>query len=88
MYRINRKIIITGYIPKEHLFCLYRYAMTGLFLSSYEGFGLPILEMLLIKVITVMSDNTSIKESSGSIGYFIKTHSIDEMFERIVYIRT
>ncbi len=83
---LKEDIIMTGYIPKEHLFCLYRYAMAGLFLSSYEGFGLPILEMLLMKVITVMSDNSSIREASGGIGYFIKTHSIDEIFERVTYI--
>ena len=83
---LKEDIILTGYIPKEHLFCLYRYAMAGLFLSSYEGFGLPILEMLLMKVVVVMSDNTAIRETSGGIGYFIKTHSIDEIFERIAYI--
>ena len=33
-----------------------------------------------------MSDNTTIKEASGGIGYLIKTYNIEEIFEYIVYI--
>ncbi|MBU4349108.1 hypothetical protein KJ830_08330 [bacterium] len=39
-----------------------------------------------MKVVVVMADDTSIREAVGGIGYFIKVHDIDGLFECIVYI--
>jgi len=83
---LEENILMTGYISEDELDYLYRYASIGLFLSSYEGFGLPLLEMLLRDIPVIASDTSSIKEASGNIAYYVKVHDIEGIFNYIQYI--
>ena len=83
---LGKNILITGHVLESELDYLYRYASVGLFLSSYEGFGLPLLEMLLRGIPVIASDTSSIKEASGNIAYYVKVHDIDGVFNYIQHI--
>jgi len=83
---LEGNILLTGYISEDELDYLYKYASIGLFLSSYEGFGLPLLEMFLRGIPVIANDVSSIKEASGNIAYYIKCHDIDGVFNYIQHI--
>ncbi len=63
---LQKEIIFTGFIPQEHLPIFYRNALIFVYLSFYEGFGLPVLEAMLNKVPVIASNTSSISEITGN----------------------
>lgn len=62
---LNRNIIFTGYVTDDELFWLYKNCLINIYLSHYEGFGMPILEALSAKTYSVVSDIEPFKELFG-----------------------
>jgi glycosyltransferase involved in cell wall biosynthesis len=58
-------IHLTGYVPDQTLEALYTEALAVAYLSTYEGFGLPVAEALATGAIVVASNTTSIPEVAG-----------------------
>ena len=58
-------VVLTGYVPDPVLEALYNEAAAVAYLSTYEGFGLPVAEALAVGAIVVASDATSIPEVAG-----------------------
>ena len=67
----NRKIIVLNNISDKELTVLYTHAQCSIVLSSYEGFGLPILESLACKTQVICARNSSLVEAGGEIVDFI-----------------
>jgi glycosyltransferase involved in cell wall biosynthesis len=61
----NGRIKYVGHIPHADKFPLIKYARCFLFISKYEGFGLPPLEAMDIGTPVVASDIPSISEVAG-----------------------
>lgn len=61
----RNRIILTGYLPDEDLAPLYSGALSFLYLSLYEGFGLPPLEAMQCGTAVITSNNSSIPEIVG-----------------------
>lgn len=53
---LSRSVRLTGWIPREELYDLYRHAAAFIYPSLFEGFGLPVLEALAAGVPTACSD--------------------------------
>lgn len=68
MNHIREKIIFTGYVDDEDLILLYNGAVAFIYLSRYEGFGLPPLEAMSCGVPVIVSDNSSLPEVVGDAG--------------------
>ncbi len=64
-FGLEDRVVITGHVDEEQLAGLYRDATIFLFLSRYEGFGLPPLEAMARGVPVVASDRTSMPEVLG-----------------------
>lgn len=65
------RIVLPGFISEDELDELIRNATALLYLSLYEGFGLPVLEAIERGVPVIASDRTSIPEVlEGAIGCF------------------
>lgn len=58
-------IELTGYVSDEDLVALYQYAQLFVFPSRHEGFGLPALEAMSLKVPTIGANRTSLIEVIG-----------------------
>ena len=56
------RIISTGYIPKDDLTALYSGCRVFIYVSLYEGFGLPILEAMACGAPVITSNNSSMAE--------------------------
>jgi len=62
---------ITGWIPREQLYDLYRGALGFIYPSTFEGFGLPVLEAMAAGVPVACSDIPPLREIAGStVHYF------------------
>lgn len=58
-------MVFTGFIPETELPKLYRSAKALIFVSFYEGFGLPVIEAMASGVPVVTSNTSSLGEISG-----------------------
>ncbi|HXH99789.1 MAG TPA: glycosyltransferase family 1 protein [Sphingobacteriaceae bacterium] len=74
---IRRKVIITGYITEEEKACLYKNSKAFLFLSHYEGFGIPVLEAMQFNIPVIASNRSSIPEVVGNGGQLIDPEDIE-----------
>lgn len=70
-------VIFPGYISDEELVTLYQQATGFFYLSSYEGFGLPVLEALACGVPTVTVRGSSITEVAGEAGIYVEPTDIE-----------
>jgi glycosyltransferase involved in cell wall biosynthesis len=62
---VRSSIRYIGYVPDEVLALLYRHALVFLYLSLYEGFGLPPLEAMAAGTCVVASNRASLPECCG-----------------------
>ena len=60
---LEKKVKFTGFVEDEDLPYLYSAARLTIYLSAYEGFGLPPLESLACGTKVIAGDNSSLKET-------------------------
>ena len=65
---VRRRIILPGYVPDEDLAALYSGALCFVYLSRYEGFGLPPLEAMQCGTPVLVADTSSLPEVVGDAG--------------------
>lgn len=82
-----KDIIYTGYVSNEELVWLYRNAFAFMYVSFYEGFGLPILEAMSTGCAVICSNVTSMPEVGGDAVEYCNpydTESIVNAIENVV----
>lgn len=62
------RVIITGYVSDEEMIWLYRNCMAHVYVSLFEGFGLPVLEGMRFGAPTLASDIAPLREIVGEAG--------------------
>jgi glycosyltransferase involved in cell wall biosynthesis len=70
-YQVEGRVHFTGYLMEEDLPALYTQAGLLAFPSSYEGFGLPVLEAMGCGTPVICSKSTSLPEVSGDAAVII-----------------
>ncbi len=68
---LKDQIIITGFVSDEELIALYSKCATFVFVSLYEGFGIPPLEAMACGAKVVVSNTSSLPEVVGEIGIMV-----------------
>jgi glycosyltransferase involved in cell wall biosynthesis len=63
--RKGTRIIVTGYVDDEDINIIYNNAMFFVYLSLFEGFGLPILEAMQCGIPVISSNTSSMPEVYG-----------------------
>ena len=63
---IRNNVILTGYVSDEELVWLYKNCLVNIYMSFFEGFGLPVLEGMQYGAPTICSNTTSIPEVAGN----------------------
>jgi glycosyltransferase involved in cell wall biosynthesis len=59
-------VVLTGYMPEEHIPGLYAHASMLVMPSIYEGFGFPVVEAMAAGTPVVCSDQSSLPEVAGN----------------------
>lgn len=79
--RVKRKVIQLDYAPFPLMVSLIRGAKATFFPSLYEGFGLPVLESMLLRTPVLSSNTSSIPEVAGDAALLINPYDTREMAE-------
>lgn len=68
---MEEKAIFTGFVPDEELPYIYNRADIFVYLSLFEGFGIPPLEAMACGVPVICSNTTSLPEVAGDAGILV-----------------
>lgn len=79
LIRPERMVRRLPYLPLDHLVSLIRGARAVLFPSLYEGFGLPVLEAMLLGAPVMTSNVSSLPEIAGDAALLIDPYDIEGM---------
>jgi glycosyltransferase involved in cell wall biosynthesis len=75
--QLGDAVTLTGWIPRDDLYTLYREAWAFVYPSTFEGFGMPVLEALAAGIPTACSSIAPLEEvAANAVRYFAPT---DEM---------
>lgn len=66
-----------GFVQEAHLPTVYSAAYAFCYVSTYEGFGLPVLEAMACGCPVMVSNNTSLTEVAGDAGVLVDPHSVE-----------
>lgn len=77
------RIILTGFVDDADLSALYSDALCFVYLSRYEGFGLPPLEAMACGTPVICSNASSLPEVVGDAGVVLDADDVDGVVEAI-----
>ncbi|MEB3150125.1 MAG: FkbM family methyltransferase [Sphaerospermopsis sp.] len=80
---LENRIIITGFVPDEDLAPLYSGALAFIYVSLYEGFGLPPLEAMQCGTPVITSNISSLPEVVENAGIMLDPHDVTGLCEAI-----
>ncbi len=69
--KVDPNIILTGFLSDHELQALYRSCVALVYVSLYEGFGLPVLEALAQGAIVIASNVSALPEVVGEAGLLV-----------------
>lgn len=76
---VSDSVIFTGFVADDELIWLYKSAKAFIYVSFYEGFGLPILEALSMGKAVVCSNTSSMPEVGGDAVEYCDPYSIESI---------
>lgn len=82
-YGLKDKMHFLGFVPDKDLPLIYKNTRALVYPSSFEGFGIPLVEAFNYGAAVVAADNTSISEIVGDAGLLFETGNV-EMLTRSV----
>lgn len=77
--KVPSGVRMTGYVPDQDLPSLYTGALCFIYLSIYEGFGLPVLEAMSCGVPVISSNSTALPEVVGDAGLLLDPFDVVEI---------
>lgn len=75
------RVIVTGYVARRTLLCLYARARVLCMPSLYEGFGLPVAEAMALGVPVVTSDRGAMREVAGDAAVLVDPEDVASIAE-------
>lgn len=81
---LEKEVIFTDYISDEELELLYQNCMFTVFISLYEGFGIPPLESMARNKPVLVSKIASIPEVVGEAGLYCNPFNIEDISKKMV----
>ncbi|MEK7177736.1 MAG: glycosyltransferase family 1 protein [Patescibacteria group bacterium] len=83
--KLEDKVKFTGFVADKDLPYLYNTASLTVYLSSYEGFGLPPLESLACETKVIVGDNSSLKETVNK-EFLVDINDKNKIMEKMKYL--
>ena len=80
---LRNRIVLTGYVPDDELAPLYSGARVFVYMSLYEGFGLPPLEAMQCGTPVITSNTSSLPEVVGDAGVMLDPNGLDGLCQAL-----
>jgi glycosyltransferase involved in cell wall biosynthesis len=82
----DASVEITGWVPREQLYDFYRAALGFIYPSTFEGFGMPVLEAMAAAVPVACSDIPPLREIAQSTVHFFDPFSDREIRDALLLL--
>ncbi len=73
------RVHLVGWTPRAVLWSLFKYAEALVFPSTFEGFGLPVIEAMAAELPVACSDIPVLRETAGGAAVFFDPLSVDQI---------
>ncbi len=83
---IPPRVLFVGFVADEDLPALYSGAIALVYPSTYEGFGLPVLEAMAAGTVPIAADATALPEVVGDAGLLVDPFRVDEFAQAMIRI--
>ena len=83
---LEGRVVFIGYVPLNHLPCLYSGATAFVTVSLSEGFGLPPLEAMACGTPVVASRVSSLPEVVGDAGILVDPNDTEQIAEALLRV--
>jgi glycosyltransferase involved in cell wall biosynthesis len=80
------RVHLVGFVADADLPALYSGALAMVYVSLYEGFGLPALEAMASGTVPIVSSNTSLPEVVGDGGLYVDPFDIEQIAAAIEHL--
>ena len=85
---LGQRVLLPGFIPQVDLPALYSAASVFVYVSRYEGFGLPVLEAMACGAPVITSNVASMPEIAGTASILIDPSSEAELADAMLQVLT
>jgi len=89
---VKTRLLITGHIERTEVFVLLENADLFVYPSLYEGFGLPLLESMVLGTPAIASGNSSMPEVLGPQGIYLQNpldfHELNALMEKVLFTKS
>jgi len=82
----GRDVVFTGYVPEPDLPALYSGAISFVYPSFFEGFGLPVVEAMQCGVPVIAGNRTSLPEVVGEAGLLFDPFDTKELSDALARV--
>lgn len=86
-YRLHEHVLLPGIVHDEDLAALLSGARMFVYASSFEGFGLPVLEAMACGTPVITSSGTSLSEVAGDAALMVSPGNVEELGKAIERLR-
>lgn len=83
---IPPRVHFTGFVSESSLPALYSGATALVYVSIYEGFGLPVLEAMASGTVPIVANNSSLPELTGDAGIAVDPYDTEAIAEAIEHV--
>jgi glycosyltransferase involved in cell wall biosynthesis len=85
-YKYKDDVVLTGYLKEHELASLFATAYALVYPSLFEGFGVPVIEAMKMKVPVLTSEKTSMQEIAGEAALYFDPNDHEDIAEKMMLI--
>ena len=79
------EVIVLGYVDQQDISSLYKASSLFVYISLYEGYGMPVAEAMASGVAVISSENSAMSEVAGGAAKLVNPLDVEQITDSIQY---